>query len=160
MSEVGDWRDLGVVTPGLSQWTRFPLPMAGGVAAKIKFEGLNGYNLYFVTFIVIRPVYGLPTGDIAGEGKRFYPKTEQPEILADFPIPQDMLNRGDVTRAFEVKKFLKWRNRPVRSGEPLYRVRLFDFTYDDLGCAGPREGEYFADGTFVSGGQQQGGGEY
>lgn len=121
-----DWIDLGVITPVLNDWRFFPEPMVGGSAVRVKFLGLNGYPLYFRTYVVIRPVYAAGDGQIRGLGKRFFPSLENTDILTEFPVPENLMDQGYAVRDFEIKKFLR---RPYigRSGEPNYSVQLFDY---------------------------------
>lgn len=123
---MADWLDLGSVTPSLNNWITFPQAMVAGGTARVVFENLQAYPLYFRTFVVIRPVWSVSGGFVRGRGLRFYPNIDSPDIMTEFPIPQGLQDEGYFVRDFEVKKFLR---RPYigRSGEPQYSVRLLDW---------------------------------
>lgn len=132
---------MGAVTPIFEDWQLFPLPMIGGFTARVRFDGLLNYERYFRSFVVIRPVYGLPEGVVRGPGRRFYPRVDSPEYIHAFPIPADLLARGWGLREFEIRKFLK---RPYigRSDEPAYNVTMAQYNFNELPDLITGGGEY------------------
>lgn len=159
MTSVALWYNLGTVSPTFNDWVTFPVQSLGGTIFKIRFNGIENWEQFFKTFIVIRPVHLIADEVLVGKGSRFWPNRDTPEIEYRCPLPEELLVQARTIRQFQIKRF--WCRRYIgRSGEPNYSITLFDYRFDQTNSEIIFDGEYFEDGSFIQGGRLQYGGPY
>lgn len=99
----GVWGNLGTITPQPNQWITFPLiayetnPTIRATFICSDFSKIRSYGLLRMVFKVDGKASNYPA-------IRINPKDEQ--VNYEFPVPQDLLERGITARSFEVMQKL------------------------------------------------------